>query len=102
MKIDETILKRAIQIHGEDQQCEMIIEECIELALALQKLKRKRGDPEEKLKNVIDEIADVSVMIKQAQIIFDSEKIQERIDYKMNRLEKRLDVYDNANFKNAK
>jgi NTP pyrophosphatase (non-canonical NTP hydrolase) len=102
MKIDETILKRAIQIHSEDQQCEMIIEECIELALALQKLKRKRGDPEEKLKNVIDEIADVSVMIKQAQIIFDSEKIQERIDYKMNRLEKRLDVYDNPNLKNAK
>jgi NTP pyrophosphatase (non-canonical NTP hydrolase) len=72
----------------------MIIEECLELALALQKLKRKRGDAEEKIKNVIDEIADVSIMIRQAQKIFDAVKIQERIDYKMNRLDKRLDFYN--------
>ena len=93
MNINETISKRAIEVHGVDSQCEMIIEECLELALALQKLKRKRGDPDEKLKNVIDEIADVNIMISQANRIFDAVKIQERIDYKMNRLEKRLDEY---------
>lgn len=90
MNINEEILHKATETWGIDSQCEMIIEECIELALALQKIKRRRGNKEEKLKNLIDEIADVSIMIRQAQLIFDSRLIQERIDFKMNRLSERI------------
>ena len=89
--IDDSILENAIERWGIDAQCEMIIEECMELALALQKMKRLRGDKEQKYKNTIDEIADVKIMIRQAERIFDLELINERVDFKMNRLKERLD-----------
>ena len=88
--IDELILDEAIEKWGINAQCEMIIEECIELALALQKLKRMRGDYKEKYNAVIDEIADVKIMIVQAQKIFNSDAINKRVDFKMNRLTERL------------
>lgn len=88
--IDDTILKRAIDVWGFNAQCEMIIEECMELALAMQKLKRKRGDKDIKLSNVIDEIADVKIMLRQAERMFPIDMINERVVFKMNRLEERL------------
>ena len=95
MKIDETILQQAIDTWGINAQCEMIEEECMELALALQKFKRTRGNKEDKYANIIDEIADVTIMILQAQRIFDADMIQERIDFKMNRLKVRLTEKNN-------
>ena len=89
--IDDSILENAIEMWGIDAQCEMIIEECLELALALQKMKRLRGDKDKKYANTIDEIADVKIMIRQAERIFDSELINQRVDFKMNRLKERLD-----------
>lgn len=88
--IDDSILEKAIEKWGFDSQCEMIIEECLELALALQKMKRIRGDKEQKYRNTIDEIADVKIMIRQAEKLFDSKFINERVDFKMNRLKERL------------
>lgn len=88
--IDDEILQRAIDTWGFNAQCEMIIEECMELALALQKMKRVRGSRSEKFNNVIDEIADVKIMIRQAERLFPSDLINERVDFKMNRLEERL------------
>ena len=89
--IDDSILENAIERWGIDAQCEMIIEECLELALALQKMKRLRGDKDKKYANTIDEIADVKIMIRQAERIFDSELINQRVDFKMNRLKERID-----------
>ncbi len=80
----------AINKFGREVQIDMIIEECIELALALQKLKRERGSSVEKFAAVIDEIADVRIMIEQAQILFPADKIKDRIIFKMARLEKRI------------
>ena len=37
-----------------------------------------------------DEIADVRIMIEQAQILFPADKIKDRIIFKMARLEKRI------------
>ena len=48
--IDDKILDKAIEAWGLDAQLEMVIEECLELALALQKLKRLRGDMTQKRK----------------------------------------------------
>lgn len=94
MKIDKKTLNKAIVKWGADAQLEIIIEECIELALALQKFKRHGGDREQKVLSVIDEIADVRIMIEQAIILFGepSNKIQERIDFKMNRLKQRIEA----------
>lgn len=88
--IDDKLLEQAIQQWGVEAQTEMIQEECIELALAIQKLKRRRGDNMQKLEAVIDEIADVKIMIKQAEKIFDKEAIDKRVVFKMNRLKERL------------
>jgi NTP pyrophosphatase (non-canonical NTP hydrolase) len=89
--IDDEILFKAIETWGNDAQCEMIIEECMELALALQKAKRLRGGTrEEKIKSIVDEIADVKIMIRQAEHLFPASMINERVDFKMKRLEERL------------
>lgn len=94
--IKKDILKRAIQLWGAEAQKEMIIEECLELAVALQKNKRSdiaKGSEDRKKEQIFkieDEIADVKIMIAQAEMIFDRNNINQRIRYKMNRLEKRV------------
>ena len=88
--IDEKLLQRAIDVWGFDAQCEMVIEECLELALAMQKLKRLRGDKQQKFDNVIDEIADVKIIIRQAQKLFPKNLVDARVDFKMNRLKEML------------
>lgn len=90
---NQEIFQKAIDKWGEESQIEMIIEECSELILALQKYKRNKNDgfsKERILHDVCDEIADVSIMIKQANIIFNEELIEKRIEFKMQRLEGRL------------
>jgi NTP pyrophosphatase (non-canonical NTP hydrolase) len=91
-EINKDLLHQAINQWGVKAQIEMIIEECLELAVALQKLKRNKGLIEEKTAAVIDEIADVRIIIEQAMIIFSDpdNQIQKRIDFKMNRLSERL------------
>ncbi len=88
--IDGKLLQKAIDTWGVDAQVEMIKEECLELALAIQKFARVRGDKTKKYNDIIDEIADVKIMIEQAQKIFSQDLINQRVDYKMNRLKDRL------------
>ena len=92
--IETTLLQQAIDKWGANAQIDMIIEECAELILALQKMKRNYGKDfahdEELLKSVCDEVADVRIMTEQAQLLFDKELIHARVDYKMNRLRERL------------
>lgn len=102
--IDEKILQEAIDTWGIDVQIEMIIEESSELILALQKLKRNYGNDiskkKEALKNVYSEIADVKIMIAQAELIFDKKEINSEIKFKMNRLIDRLKI--NKKYENNK
>lgn len=93
--IDDETLQRAIDKWGKEAQIDMIEEECLELALAIQKLKRKRGIVVDKVFNICDEIADCKIMLRQAEKIFDKQLIDERVRFKMNRLKDRL-LFDNA------
>jgi len=86
----DEILKRAIDTWGEDAQIEMMIEESLEVALALQKLKRKRGNREQKIENVIDELADIKIMTRQMEMIFGESAINKRVEFKLNRVSDRL------------
>lgn len=90
MTIDRIILSRAIAKWGAALQTDLLQEECIELALAIQKYKRPGGDSSQKFADLIDEIADVRIMIEQAYLLFDRDLINERVQYKLERLEKRL------------
>jgi len=93
MEIDKTIINKALETWGPDAQTDLIQEECIELALAIQKYRRRNGDKRQQFLDLIDEIADVRIMIDQAFIIFPEELINERIQIKLERLSNRLDKH---------
>lgn len=83
------LLKLAIEIYGEDAQIMMAIEECSELIQAICKFYR---DPDTYMRReaVIDEIADVTIMCEQLRLIFGAELVDKRKEYKLKRLETRM------------
>ena len=82
-----TVYQRAIAEFGADKQIECVIEECLELALVLQHAKRKKAG----VKEIVDEVADVEIMLKQLRIILnENAAIFERKCYKIARLTNRI------------
>ena len=78
-----------INTYGTNKQEDKAIEEMSELQKAI--LKHRENKSEEEKKAVIDEIADVSVMLEQLKIIYSCNKeVEERMDYKINRQIKRI------------
>lgn len=88
------VLRDAIATYGMTAQVDMAIEEMSELTKALCKERRTQlvpGKHAEAHANVIEEIADVAIMLKQLLIMFDKDgEIQKEVDYKIDRLEQRL------------
>jgi len=82
----ESIYKRAVDKWGTISQIEMTLEECIELCLAIQHLKRERIE----LMPLLEEIADVEIMCGQMRKIFDPELIDRVKVTKLERLVGRL------------
>lgn len=75
---------------GVDRQSRQAMEECGELIQAVNKMLRYPGDEIKRLE-LIEEIADVLIMITQLKIMFSIEKSElgRMIDYKRNRLVQR-------------
>ena len=88
------VIRKAIYTYGEDAQLWMVIEEMNELSKEICKYKRGKG----KEANMTDEIADVLIMIEQLVIIcgISIESINEQIDFKIRRLEERLNERSNT------
>jgi hypothetical protein len=63
---NDEIYHEAIDTWGADMQIDMFIEEASELIQALIKYKRGKGD----LNNIAEEIADVSIMLEQMDMVF--------------------------------
>lgn len=88
------VLREAVAAYGTHAQVDMAIEEMSELTKALCKERRcglGQGSRTQAHANIIEEIADVIIMLAQLLIIFDKDReIQKEIDYKMNRLAERL------------
>lgn len=64
----------------------MAIEECSELIKAILKFRRSNAKDSDLRDAVIDEIADVQIMLTQLGIIFNCvEEVNERIDFKIDR-----------------
>ena len=82
----EEIYKKAIVQYGVESQRKMAIEEMAELTNALMKFDRGRNT----IDDIVEEIADVSIMMKQLAIIYGLKKVKSQIDYKTARLENRL------------
>lgn len=80
---------------GEFSQVNMLEEELLELALCLVRLYRGRSSRED----IIEEIADVELMIEQVKFIFGIKKedIDHIKNYKLNRLKQRLEDHNEDN-----
>ena len=91
---DIAILNQAIDTYGPAAQTNMIIEECAELIVALQKLEREPANAK-RLNNVAAEIADVMIMCEQARLMFGCEQVNNAVRYKLDRLERRLNDGEN-------
>ena len=83
----DTVIIEAIETYGKDSQCKVAIEEMSELTKEI--CKNFRGRPN--IDNIAEEIADVSIMLMQLELIFDcTDKVIEWRDYKLRRLKERL------------
>ena len=82
MHPNEVIIK-AVQTYGREHQITKAIEEMAELMNELAKSQDKRTTTEK----VIDEIADVKIMLKQLEYIYGQFKVEKRFMEKIKRLE---------------
>lgn len=88
MKKETETLHKAINIYGKNAQLDMCIEEMSELTKEICKSKRGKDNKEE----IIEEMADVYIMLEQLKIIFSIEQyeIDDIARIKLLRLEERL------------
>jgi len=86
----EKLYKDCLEIWGLEAQARMVQEECAELILAVSHFLRGREDSE---LNVIEELADVYLMISQFIYHFGEESVMNIVDFKSNRVKDKLDVY---------
>lgn len=85
---NENTLRMAIAKYGMDAQLGMVSEECGELIVAVNKYLRSKS-PEAK-ERLVEEVADVEIMLDQMRIIFDESEINFHKQKKVNRLEQRM------------
>lgn len=99
LQIAKPIYQDAINRYGEDPQIDMAIEEMSELTKALLKHRRAVKNPagydfEKTKQNIIEEIADVQIMIEQLILMFNcDDEVNQIITKKTERLDKRLIDY---------
>jgi len=98
--MSQEVYKKAIETWGSAAQIEMMIEECSELTQAIQKLKRSyySNDDEriaEANTHVCEELADVNIMLEQMMFVFDSAKISNFKEAKIERLKGRIEKSTN-------
>lgn len=86
----QKICKEAIEVYGTTRQIKKFQEEIGEV---LQANSKYDIDPtEEKLNHLCEEIADLKIMTAQMELMTDPEKVAYWFDFKMNRLESRIEA----------
>lgn len=86
------VLSRAIAHWGADTQTDKAIEEMGELMQAIMKYRHK-GHSQERLTSLLEEIADVEIMLTQLKTIYDKHCVIPAIkERKLNRLDEILSV----------
>ena len=85
------VFNECIEKYGAEAQIDMAIEEMSELTKALLKKRRGKGS----VIDITDEMADVRIMLKQLEMIFDNKaEVEERAEYKVSRQKQRLKKED--------
>lgn len=93
-KEETKILLRAIAAFGVENQIWQMLEELFELGLSICKLHREKN--ERRYRNFVEERADVQIMLRQMDLIYeDGTDVAEMELYKVNRLKNRMDEEEN-------
>lgn len=89
----DVAFRKFICEYGTFAQIDMALEEMSELTKALLKWKRARGAELTAARDcIVDELADVRIMVRQMEILFQCEdEVDRRIDTKIKRQMKRLE-----------
>lgn len=82
-----SLFKKALEKWGVLAQQKMLMEEVGELFSAIGKFDRMRAEE----KDVITELADVSIMVEQMAVLFGYEAFEEEKEFKLNRLKEKLE-----------
>ena len=92
-ELDKAVLRKAIDTYGDYAQIDVAIEEMAELQKALLKMRRAKVETIPcAFDAIVDEIADVYVMMRQLVMIYDCKnQVKNRIKYKVDRLRRRMD-----------
>ncbi len=88
----KNIYEQAIERWGEENQIKKIQEECLELALAINNMDCPTKSKAESYRNFIDEVADVSIMLKQAELIIGKAVLRGAKARKLVKLDKQLNT----------
>lgn len=93
--IDDDLLHKATEKWGVDSQIHKIQEEILELALAINQSANQSvcvtKDKEQLIQQVVNEIADCKIMIRQAELIYGISKIDAAVSVAINKLKKHLE-----------
>jgi NTP pyrophosphatase (non-canonical NTP hydrolase) len=84
----DDVFFKALNTWGGESQENMAIEECSEFIKAICKYRRNAGQKE--FNDIIDEIADVTIMMRQMAIAIGEEAVENKIKEKVERLAGRL------------
>lgn len=85
--MNKEILLKAIEKWGRDTQINKIQEEALELSLILNQRNCPTKDPNQMEASLYDELADMKIMMAQAEILFDADRINERVKFKLDKLQ---------------
>ncbi len=78
----EAIYRAALRKWGEEAQFDQAVEECAELIAALKHLKRDKVGRQQ----VIDELADVALMVGQLSFMLGEDRVEQAIEAKLTKL----------------
>jgi NTP pyrophosphatase (non-canonical NTP hydrolase) len=88
----QNLLDSAVTKFGSYAQLRLLQEECAELIVAINHYYRNTDNRASSLDEVIDEIADVFIMLEQVVQLFDTKAISKQIDKKLFRLSQKLNI----------
>lgn len=86
----QKLYKDCMEFWGFRKQARMVQEECAELILATSHALRNREDG---IEDMIEETADVYLMVNQMIAYFGEEAVMEVVDFKSDRVREKLDRY---------
>lgn len=80
---DQELYRRTLAKWGVDAQYDQAVEECAELIAVLKHFRRGKADAE----RVIDELADVWLMVGQLSFMFGEDRVKQAVQAKLTKLE---------------